>query len=100
MDLIHKCYPKCNSRSLIYLGDRKNPVYPQSSEYGLVGCPTCGTLWELRPDYEVESRHGGGPSTEYEVNMDYAIKNYPEIKVENLKKIQEIREILLNQKNQ
>jgi hypothetical protein len=94
MDLTNKCYPKCNSRSLIYLGDRKNPVFTLSSDYGLVGCTVCGTIWELRPDYEVESRHGGGPSTEHEVSMDYAINNYPNIKKANLLKIQQTLDFL------
>jgi hypothetical protein len=99
MNLTNKCFPKCNSRSLIYLGDRKNPAHPQSSDYGLVGCIICGTLWELRPDYEVESIYGGGPSTEFEVSMDYATKNYPNIKKVNLAKIQQTQQLLAKNKN-
>jgi hypothetical protein len=80
-----KCYPKCNLKNMAAIGNRPNPSYPHSSDYGILGCKVCGTLWEFRPEYEVEDRFGGGPQREFEVSEEYVIKHYPNLNDEKFK---------------
>jgi hypothetical protein len=82
-----KCSPRCRLENLTGIGMRKNPLHPKSSDYTLLGCLVCGTLWEFRPEYEVEDRFGGGPAKQYEISEKEALAHYPDMYKDDFMKV-------------